>query len=158
MSLPYASSTSGRNALEETRKLLQSFGCSKFAPLEDFYSGTVTIQFEYRQRMVQVTASAKGYASAWLKTTPHTDRMKKTRLQHEEAALKQGQIAVWSILRDWIKGQLMAIETGILSFDAAFLGQVLLPDGRTVHQHIEERGMLPALTDQRPNQPPARGT
>ena len=63
----------------------------------------------------------------------------------KQAALEQGQIAVWSILRDWIKGQLMAIENEILSFDAAFLGQILLPSGKTVHEQIEEKNMLPAL-------------
>ena len=61
----------------------------------------------------------------------------------KQAALEQGQIAVWSILRDWIKGQLMAIENEILSFDAAFLGQILLPSGKTVHEQIEEKKCFP---------------
>jgi len=145
MALPYATATSGQKALDDIRKTIQSFGCSKFAPLEDFETGEVTIQFEYRGRMVQVTASAKGYAAAWLKEKPWTTRMRKTRSEHERAALDQGHIAIWSMLRDWIKGQLTAVETGILSFDAAFLGQILLPDGNTVHQRIEDKGMLPAL-------------
>lgn len=145
MALPYASATSGKNAMDDIRKVIMGFGCTKFAPMEDFHAGTVAIQFEYRGRMVQVEASAKGYASAWLRENPHTYRHKSTLIQHERKALEQGQIAVWSILRDWIKGQLTAIETGILTFDSAFLGQILLPDGRTVHKHIEERDMLPAL-------------
>lgn len=145
MTLPYANSTSGHRALEDIRKVVQSFGCSKFAPMEDFSKGEVTIQFEYRGRMVQVTASAKGYASALMKENPQPPRSRKSRHEYERDMLKQGQIAVWSILRDWIKGQLTAIETGILSFDAAFLGQILLPDGRTVHGAIQAKGMLPAL-------------
>jgi hypothetical protein len=32
--------------------------------------------------------------------------------------LRQGQVAVNSILRDWIKGQVTAVECGILSFEA----------------------------------------
>lgn len=149
MALPYSNATTGQRALDEIRKIIQGFGCSKFAPMEDFHAGTVTVQFEYRGRMVQVTASAKGYAQAWLRENPHSNRIRKSVKEHEAGALKQGQIAVWSILRDWIKGQITAIETGILSFDAAFLGQILIPDGRTVHQAIEEKGMLPALTDGR---------
>lgn len=149
MTLPYANSTTGQRALEDIRKVVQAFGCSKFAPMEDFSTGEVTIQFEYRGRMVQVTASAKGYASALMKEKPYTSRTRKTRTEYERAMLNQGQIAVWSILRDWIKGQLTAIETGILSFDAAFLGQILLPDGRTVHEGIQAKGMLPALEDHR---------
>ncbi|GGX62903.1 hypothetical protein GCM10007385_35040 [Tateyamaria omphalii] len=144
-SLPYATATSGQKALDDIRKIIQAFGCSKFAPMEDFDSGEVTIQFEYRGRMVQVTASAKGYASALMREKPYSTRMRKTRTQYEKACLDQGHIAIWSMLRDWIKGQLTAIETGILSFDAAFLGQILLPDGRTVHERVEEKNILPAL-------------
>ncbi|AUX76366.1 hypothetical protein [Sinorhizobium fredii] len=144
MSLPYSNSTSGRSAMDDIRKTIQAFGCSKFAPMEDFAEGKVIIQFEYRGRMVQVEASAKGYASAWLKENPYSNRMRMTRVEHERRALEKGQIAVWSILRDWIKGQLTAIETGILSFDAAFLGQILLPTGETIYERTTSQGLLPA--------------
>ena len=113
--------------------------------MEDFDEGSITIQFQYRGRMIQLAASAKRYAAAYLKWRPYSDLMRKTKNEYEQAALEAGQIAVWSILRDWIKGQLMAIETGILSFDAAFLGHILLPSGKTVHEQIEEKNMLPAL-------------
>lgn len=152
MSLPYSNSTSGRSAMDDIRKTIQAFGCSKFAPMEDFNAGTVTIQFEYRGRMVQVTASAKGYASAWLRQNPYSSRMRMSKVEHERRALDKGQVAVWSILRDWTKGQLTAIETGILSFDAAFLGQILLPTGETVHECISTQGLLPAPADQQKGQ------
>lgn len=142
MTLPYSKATVGRDALESIRKILQEFGCDKFAPMEDFQKGEVTIQFEYRGRMVQVTASAKGYARALMKQRVRPDR---PALWPEKEALEQGKIAVWSILRDWIKGQIMAVECDVLKFDAAFLGQILLPSGETVHQMIETRGMLPAI-------------
>lgn len=149
MSLPYMNSTSGRSAIDDIRKTLIAFGCTKFAPMEDFEDGTVRIQFEHRGRMVEVTASAKGYAAAYLHEKPWNNRMRTNRAAYERKALEQGQIAVWSILRDWIKGQLTAVECGILSFDGAFLGQILLPDGRTVHSHVDERGLLPQPDDQR---------
>lgn len=149
MSLPYQNATSGQRAIDDIRKVIQAFGCSKFAPMEDFATGEVTVQFEYKGRMVQVTASAKGYAAALMREKPYSTRMKKSRAEYEKASLEQGQIAVWSILRDWIKGQITAIETGILSFDGAFLGQILLPNGETIHQRIAESDMLPAIEDQR---------
>jgi len=145
MGLPYATATSGQSAVSDIRKIVQKFGCSKFAPMEDFTSGEITVQFEYRGRMVQVTASSVGYARALMREKPHTTRMRKSIIEYEKACLKQGQIAVWSILRDWIKGQLMAVETEVLSFDSAFLGQILLPDGRTVHDRVAESDTLPAL-------------
>jgi len=54
-------------------------------------------------------------------------------------------VAVYSILRDWIKGQVTAIETGILSFEAAFFAQVMLPNGRTVFEHAVQTNLLPAI-------------
>jgi hypothetical protein len=55
-----------------------------------------------------------------------------------EAALHQGQIAVNSIVRDWIKGQVTAIESGVLSFEAVFMPYMLTADGRTVMDHAAE--------------------
>ena len=55
------------------------------------------------------------------------------------------------MLRDWIKGQVIAIETGMLSFEAAFLGQIMLPTGETVLERIERDNVLMSL----PAPPPA---
>ena len=71
--------------------------------------------------------------------------MKKTAKQHEAEAMQVASIAVFSILRDWIKGQITAIETGILSFEGAFLGQLMLPSGKTVLEAATESDMLPRL-------------
>jgi hypothetical protein len=51
-------------------------------------------------------------------------------------------VAVYSILRDWIKGQITAIQTGILSFEGAFLGQILLTSGKTVLEHVEAEKLI----------------
>ncbi len=115
--------------------------------MEDFDKGLVTIQFEWRGRMVQVDASASGYAQAWLKAHPYTPRRKCSLRDYERKALEKGAIAVWSILRDWVKGQITAVETGIMSFEAAFLGQILLPSGETVMQRIKTQGLLPPPED-----------
>ena len=63
-------------------------------------------------------------------------------MDHERRGLKQGEIAVYSILRDWIKGQVTAVEVGILTFEGAFLGQIHLPDGRTVLEAVTASNML----------------
>jgi hypothetical protein len=49
--------------------------------------------------------------------------------EREAEAAHVGQVAVSSILRDWIKGPVTASEVGMLSFEGAFLGQILLPNG-----------------------------
>ena len=142
MALAYANATSGERALGEIQKILRGFGCSKFGSMIDDDAGTVLVQFEHRGKRVQVEASMKGYAAAWLKDKPYTHRMQKTRVQHERKAMDVASVAVYSILRDWIKGQVTAIETGILSFEGAFLGQILLENGKTVMEHTTASGLL----------------
>lgn len=144
MALPYESSTSGERALGEIQKLLRGFGCNKFGSMVDDAAGELLVQFEYRGRMVSVKASTRGYAAAWMKEHPIGPRQKMTKAQHEQKAMTIASVAVYSILRDWIKGQITAIETGILSFEGAFLGQLLLGNGKTVLEHATESKLLPA--------------
>jgi hypothetical protein len=149
MSLPYESSSSGQNAITEIQKVLQRFGCASFGHMMNYERGELLVQFEYRGMPVSVKASIRGYAAAWLKEHPFSDRMKRNRQQHEQEAVRVAGIAVYSILRDWIKGQITAIETGILTFEGAFLGQILLPSGKTVLETATEQKMLPAPTEQK---------
>lgn len=143
MPLPYENTTSGERAVQDMQKLLRGFGCSKFGHMLDFDAGELIVQFEHHGRPVSVKASINGYAAAWLKEHPHTTRMKSSRIEHEAKAKEIAGIAVYSILRDWIKGQVTAIETGILSFEGAFLGQIMLPSGKTVLEEAEARKLLP---------------
>jgi len=142
MALPYENATSGKNAQEEMRKILLGFGASSFGCMEDFAEGKVTVQFEHRGRRVSISASSKGYAVAWLNHHPYSSRMRVTRVEYERKALKVGQVAVYSILRDWIKGQVTAVEIGMLSFEGAFLGSLLLPTGETVLERIAATNLL----------------
>mgnify|MGYP003543491850 FL=1 len=142
--LPYENSTSGKNALEEIQKILKQFGCSKFAAGEDFENGTVFIQFEYRGHLVNLKASTTGYAQKWLKENPWSYRKKSTKQEWEDRATGIAEIAVYSILRDWVKSQTTLIETGITDFESVFLAYVILPDGsgRSVMEHIRQDGRL----------------
>ena len=146
MTLPYENATSGAGALEDIRKLLTKFGCARFGTMTDQENGELIVQFSYRGRDVTAKASYRGYAAAWLKEHPYGARTRGSRAQHEAKAMKQAEVSVCSILRDWIKGQVMAIETGVLTFEGAFLGQILLPSsGATVLEAVMQGGMLPAL-------------
>jgi len=144
VSLPYENSTTGERALSDIQKLLRGFGCSKFGSMVDDEAKEIMVQFEYRGRPVSVRASIRGYAAAWLKEHPYTYRTKGSKTDHERKALQIASIAVYSILRDWIKGQITAIETGILTFEGAFLGQILLPSGQTVLERLKTDNLLPA--------------
>jgi len=145
VALPYENTTAGEKALGEIQKILRGFGCSSFGSMIDDEAGEVLVQFKYRNMPVSVKASIKGYAAAWLKEHPYGSRTRCTRTEHERKALDVASVAVYSILRDWIKGQVAAIETGVLSFEGAFLGQIMLPCGRTVLDFMQnEAQLLPA--------------
>lgn len=144
MSLPYATATTGKKAIDEIQKILRAFDCQKFATGEDFESGEVFIQFVHRDRTIHLTASAKGYASAWLRENPWSQRRKGTKAGHESKALEIGSVAVYSVLRDWVKGQITAVEIGVMSFEAAFLSHIMLPNGKRVIEQATEMNLLPA--------------
>lgn len=148
MSLPYENASSGDRAIQDIQKTLRAFGCTRFATGTDYETGEIFVQFDHHGRAVQLKASARGYAAAWLKHNPWNHRRKGTRAEYEAKALEIGGIAVYSVLRDWVKGQVTAIEIGILSFESAFLSHIMLPNGQRVIDEIQARGMLP---------PPAAG-
>ncbi|RJF99065.1 hypothetical protein [Noviherbaspirillum saxi] len=142
MSLPYENATSGEKAVKDMQKLLQEFGCGSFGQMMNFGTGELLVQFTYRGQPVSVKASANGYAAAWMKQHPYTTRSRGSRADYEKKAKQIGSVAVYSILRDWIKGQITAVETGILSFEGAFLGQMLLQNDKTVLEHATASGLL----------------
>jgi len=142
MTLPYENATSGKNAMSDIQKTLQRFGCQSFGCMDDFENKKIIVQFKYRDMPISVEASIAGYAAAWLKEHPYNSNYKYKKTEHEQRAIKVANVAVYSILRDWIKGQVTAIECGILSFEGAFLGQILLSTGKTVLQHVSDTKVL----------------
>ena len=140
----YASATSDMRAREEIKKILTRFGCESIGFMDDNVKHEVLLAFTHRGRQVQLTASAKGWAQNWLKENPWTYRHRTTKQDWETKALKQGQVAVNSALRDWVKGHVTIVECGILSFEAVFMPFMLTNDGRTVLERIQETKMLPA--------------
>lgn len=143
MTTPYASATSGASARDEITKILRRFGCESVGFMDDFDRHEVMLAFTHRGRPVQLRASAKGWAAMFLKENPWTHRRRGQRQDYERAALRQGQIAVNSILRDWIKGQVTAVECGILQFEAVFMPYMLTDDGRPLIERLVETNLLP---------------
>lgn len=142
MTLPYSNATSGGAALDEIGKILTRFGASRFGTMTDNSAGELLVQFTLRGTDVSVKASYRGYAAAWLRENPYSARRKATKAQHEANAIDQAKISVCSILRDWIKGQVTAIEVGILTFEGAFLGQIMLSNGKSVLEQATAAGLI----------------
>lgn len=147
--LPYENASSGERAIAQIQKILAAFGCQSFGHMVDQENGELLVQFRYRERSVSVKASTKGYAAAWLKRHPFNAWTRVSKIEYERKANTIASRAVYSILRDWIKGQVAAIETGVLSFEGAFLGSILLPSGKTVLELAHAQKLLPAPSQER---------
>ncbi len=78
---------------------------------------------------VQMEASAKGWGTMYLKQNPWNHYRRMGKEEYEKKWLDQGFIAVNSILRDWIKGQMTALEIGVLTFEGIFMPYMLTADG-----------------------------
>lgn len=145
--VPYESATSGAKAREEISTMLRRLGCERVGFMDEFDNKTLLLAFSHRGRDVHLRASASGWAAMYLRRNPHTSRMRRTLSEHRDWALKQGMIAVNSILRDWVKGQVVAVECGILSVEAVFMPHMIGSDGRTMIEHITSAGLLPPPKD-----------
>lgn len=137
MKIPYQDAKSGEGALTELQTILAKFGCGTFGTMTDQENGKTIVQFRWREKNVSLEASWKGYAVAWVKANPYTYRTRCSKQEHDQKALRQGKIAVCSILRDWVKGQVTAVECGIMSFEAAFMPHMLLPTGERLIDRVE---------------------
>ena len=139
-SVPYASSQAGLSAREETKNLLQKFGCESVVFMEKTEhtanggSHALVLVFTFKGINVKMEASARGWAEYYMREAPFTNRSRSTRQEYEQKAFKQGEIAINSILRDWVKGQLTAVESGLIRFEEVFLPYVMTPSGSTVSE------------------------
>ena len=132
-SLPYSRATSGDAALADLQKTLAKFGCQSFGTMVDVERGCTIVAFKWRNRQISLEASWKGYAQA----------LKRSGAKNDAKALAQARIAVCSVLRDWVKGQVTAIECGVMSFEAAFMPHILLPNGQRVIDRVQSENILP---------------
>ena len=145
--LPYETSTAGDKALIELQRTLQKFDCQSFGTMIDAERGCTIVAFKWRDRNISLEASWKGYAQAWSKRHPLKGgygRGSLTRAEYDRRALEQARMSVCSVLRDWVKGQVTAIECGVMSFEAAFMPHILLPNGMRLIDHVQAENLLPA--------------
>jgi len=147
MSVPYASAKAA-SAQGEIKKILRRFGCSKIGFMDDHENYTTTLYFVHRGRQVQMEASGKGWASMFLREEPWNKRRHLNQHDYEQAALNQGVRATSSILRDWVKGQITAIECGVLQFEHVFAPYMVSENGVRIVDVINKHLALPSPTKQ----------
>jgi hypothetical protein len=138
MNVPYASAQAGHRARAKITAMLERFGCENVGIRDAFNTHEVVLAFTHRGRDVKLRASAKGWAQMYLKQNPWSARRRVTQSEYQQSVLRQGKVAVSSILHDWIKGQITAIECGTLSFEAVFMPYMLTSDGRPLVERAQE--------------------
>ena len=121
----------------QLQRALGKFGCQSFGSGVDAERGVTTVWFRWRDRDVRLEASWKGYAQALRRDRPRYG---------EKDAIEQARVSVCSVLRDWTKAQITAIESGVMSFESAFMPHMLLKDGRRVVDAAQAANLLPPPT------------
>lgn len=130
MPLPYENASSGDKAFAEIQKILNRFECDSFGIMQKRSDQVTLIQFDWRGRRVELRGHWGGYASMWLKENPWTSRRKGNQAQHHAKAMEIAQVAVCSLLRDWVKAQVTAVEANLMTFEEVFMPHMLLPNGQ----------------------------
>ena len=116
-STPYYHTTNAQTARDEIIRRLSAVGCTDVEFEDDRDAYTVTVRWEHNGRKCAITGSARGWAHHHLTSYPHTSRMRLPGSAYHKQVLDKGQVAVNSILRDYLRCQLAAVETGAVSFE-----------------------------------------
>lgn len=136
---PYAAETKVPVAQSqaEIEKTLSRYGATSFAFATQ--PGSVTVMFEARDRRVRFDVPMPAQQAG------ENEASRRTR----EQIVRR----LWRALLLCIKSKLESVESGIETFEEAFLSHVILPDGSTVGHHAvprikqaySENKMLPML-------------
>lgn len=125
-------SVSVDRTVAQIRQLLDRFGADRFAVGHGATSATLA--FVYQGRPVRFDLILPDRNSPRFHVTP-TGRTRKSsdgpsRLWDAECRAK------WRSLHLYVKASIVAIEDGLVSFDRAFLHDIVMPGGQTVGQRL----------------------
>lgn len=130
----YAADTnvSSEKSRGEIERTLSRYGARSF--MYGFDDTHAVIQFATQDRQVRFVLPMPDRTAREFTHTPSrgTPRSSAQAAEAYEKAVRQR----WRALNLVIKAKLEAIESGISTFDVEFLGQLVLPDGRTVADDV----------------------
>jgi hypothetical protein len=114
----------------EIEHLLQRYGAKEFA--HGWKSEKAVIQFGMMDRVIRFTLPLP--AKAEFARTPGRRRVRSE--ADTLRAWEQGCRQRWRALALSIKSKLESAESGIEEFESAFMGQIVMPDGKTISETI----------------------
>jgi hypothetical protein len=121
----------------EIEKLLQRYGATEF--VHGWKQDKAMIQFTMNKRYVRFTLPLPGLADF---TQTATGRTRQAGTGAVTAAWEQACRQRWRALTLSIKAKLESAESGIEEFETAFMGQIVMPNGKTVAEQV-----LPVIAD-----------
>lgn len=134
----HGTSVSVDRTVAQIRHLLARFGADRFAVGHG--ASSATLAFVYRGRPVRFDLPLPDRADPRFQVTPtgrpRRDQTGPTREWDAECRAR------WRSLHLYVKALVVAIEEGLVSFDRAFMHDIVMPDGQTVGQRL-----LPSVVD-----------
>jgi hypothetical protein len=123
----------------EIEKTLQRYGATGF--MYGWEGQAATVAFKFRDRLIRIMLQMPDQEGEEYTTTPTRGRRRNPEQAYQlwEKAGRQR----WRALLLVIKAKLEAVESGIATFDNEFLAYTVLPDGRTISEHVGE--ILPQI-------------
>jgi hypothetical protein len=140
-------SVSPEKSRAEIEGLLRKYGADQFiSGWEDTAQGggRAMIGFRCKDRFIRFELQIPPYTDerfVFAKHPRHTFRQRRTENQRDQAH-EQEIRRMWRALALVIKAKLEAVESRITTFENEFMAHIVLPDGKTVGQHI-----VPAIAD-----------
>ena len=140
-------SVSPEKSQEEIKRTLRKYGADRFGVMEERTKAHV--MFEYSNLSIQLTIELPEL-SEFEKTETGRDRTKSASEAAHNQAIKQR----WRALLLAIKAKLEAIECGISTIEQEFLAFMVMPDNRSLGDHlipkiheIAQTGKMPKLLE-----------
>ena len=133
---PYAQGTdvSPERSQQEVAGLVRKYGATQF--MSGWQEGRALVGFVAHERQVRFILVLPTDVRPY-RLTPQ----KRVRTDKQAQDALDGEIRRrWRALALMVKAKLEAVETGIVTFDEEFAAHIVMPDGRTVAEHI-----LPAI-------------
>lgn len=130
----YAAETivSAEQSEQDLKRELKRYGASGVMTAEDWRDGNVMVQFELEGFLVRLRFPLPKQDEFGETPTGRRRRSKSVQTKAWEQACRQR----WRGVVLVVKAKLEAIESGFETVEHAFLADVLLPDGKTVGEHV----------------------
>jgi hypothetical protein len=125
-------SVSPEKSQQQIGALLRRYGASSYASAWE--NGRAMIAFGSEDRHVRIVLALPDPEDPEFRTTPG-GRPRDTYAR--QAACKAETWRRWRALALGVKAKLEAVATGIETFEEAFMAHIVLPDGRTVAEHVQ---------------------